>query len=712
MGFRTKLFLLFLAAALFSVLLITSLGLYSLEHLKRGMESHDTALVLQDTQNTFLVASEFSREMVLSSLRRDDFAFLLQTLVFTDAGPCERETPCDPSVLFFPGRQESVSRFSATKTKAPGYYSLTPEGKHVPLEVSFQMQTVLLPPGTSLLSSAQEVSQLACVFPTLRLMREIVDTESMNIWSISCFENGVTGIYPAVESLPAGYDPRRDNWYRASLTSNQAEWYGPYRDPVTGQTVAIAAGPIRDAGGVPIGATAIFCSLANVLRPTEHLAELWQNIRTFIVELTPQPDTGEEGLHILARSGDASGGPAERITSTDAGQFAHMVLCMKTGEAGSVMMPYEGRDSYWYYGAPFAGVYVLIIVPAEDVMEPVLREQHFVERLISKYWKAALATLPAITLFVALLASVFSRRVTGPINDVAACAERLGQGDFDARATVNSKDEIGRLGSVFNEIGPRLREHYRMSQSLGVAEQVQKGLLPRTDPVVEGLDVAGRGVYCDETGGDYYDFIQRGKGDDARLVLVMGDVSGHGIAGAMLMATARARLQILLSSEGTLSETLAALDRWFVRDCQETCHFLTLLCMEINLNTRTVHWVSAGHDPPIVYDPADGCCHEVEGPMHPMLGVGALGPRTFRESSFSVGPGQLLLIGTDGIWETFNPEGEIFGKERLHALLKNHATLPAQQVLDRLYEALEAFRHPLDQNDDVAAIMVKVRDMT
>ena len=96
-------------------------------------------------------------------------------------------------------------------------------------------------------------------------------------------------------------------------------------------------------------------------------------------------------------------------------------------------------------------------------------------------------------------------------------------------------------------IVPKLEEHMRMSNALFVAQEVQQSLLPTQNPVLEGFDIAGISDYCDETGGDYYDFIPTSQN---RLAVVVGDVSGHGVSSALLMATARALIMLRASMPG------------------------------------------------------------------------------------------------------------------------------------------------------------------
>ena len=109
-------------------------------------------------------------------------------------------------------------------------------------------------------------------------------------------------------------------------------------------------------------------------------------------------------------------------------------------------------------------------------------------------------------------------------------------GIFDKKVRGTSNDEIGYTGDVINEMTEGLKERDRIRQSLDIAMEVQQHLLPRSDPNINKLDIAGKSIYCDGTGGDYFDYHDLSHGDQKKLGVAIGDVSGHGISAALLMA--------------------------------------------------------------------------------------------------------------------------------------------------------------------------------
>ena len=142
-------------------------------------------------------------------------------------------------------------------------------------------------------------------------------------------------------------------------------------------------------------------------------------------------------------------------------------------------------------------------------------------------------------------------------------------------------------------------EHDMIKQSLDLAREVQQNLLPHKNPQQKRLDIAGRSIYCDETGGDYYDFISRDSGENGPLAIAIGDVSGHGISSALLMATVRSSLRQRLSQPGDADGIISDVNRQLAQDVEDSGQFMTLFYLMIDPTKKQLQWVRAGHDPAI-----------------------------------------------------------------------------------------------------------------
>jgi sigma-B regulation protein RsbU (phosphoserine phosphatase) len=134
--------------------------------------------------------------------------------------------------------------------------------------------------------------------------------------------------------------------------------------------------------------------------------------------------------------------------------------------------------------------------------------------------------------------------------------------------------------------------------------------------------------------------------------------------------------------------------------------FMTMHLSVIDAKTRTMRWVSAGHDPVIVYDPADGGFSEVgEGD----LPLGVMDDTEYREqTSAALRPGQVLFVGTDGVWEMPDAKGDQFGKDRLRDVLREWAAKSADEIAHAVRERLTAFRGDTKSVDDVTFVVIKV----
>ena len=221
--------------------------------------------------------------------------------------------------------------------------------------------------------------------------------------------------------------------------------------------------------------------------------------------------------------------------------------------------------------------------------------------------------LIAIILLVIVLAFLFARSMTMNIQKLVEATRRVADGDFTARAEIRSRDEMGELGRKFDQMVPALDERVRMKQALDVAMQVQQNLLPKKIPQPNGLEVAGRSMYCDETGGDFFDFMDFCCREDSTLGVAVGDVSGHGISAALLMSTTRAFLRSRVNQPGGLGDIVNDVNVLLSKDTGNSGEFVTLFYAEIDRSRGEIRWARAGHDPALLYDPQSDRFEELQG---------------------------------------------------------------------------------------------------
>jgi sigma-B regulation protein RsbU (phosphoserine phosphatase) len=294
-----------------------------------------------------------------------------------------------------------------------------------------------------------------------------------------------------------------------------------------------------------------------------------------------------------------------------------------------------------------------------------------------------------IFVFVGARLNILSgKSIIQPITDMMVLVRRVRKGHFKQKVRVVSNDELGVLGDGFNEMTEGLIERDQIS------------------PEVEGLDIAATIVYCDETGGDYYDFLDTRETHSGEFSVVIGDVSGHGIPSALMMATGRAFLRQRSMLPGTAADIVSDVNRQMTRDFAESGSFMTLFYLTIVASDMCLYWVRAGHDPAILYDPATDTFEELRG-AGIALGVDADGRyEQFRKTGLK--KGQVIVLGSDGLWEARNPEGEMFGKQPIHQIIRQNPEAIAREILTSSFNAFNVFLGDRAPEDDVTLVVIKI----
>ena len=307
----------------------------------------------------------------------------------------------------------------------------------------------------------------------------------------------------------------------------------------------------------------------------------------------------------------------------------------------------------------------------------------------------------------AFLVFIVSRNIAQSMDELTRVLKHIRQGDFDQRVRVSASDEIGYAGDVINSMTEGLKERDAMRHSLELAREVQQRLLPRVDVFgCETLQIAGRSVYCDETGGDYFDFFTVARDGSRQIAFALGDVSGHGIASALLMATVRSALRQRAALPGDPARIVRDVNLRLVDDVQESGQFMTLLFFLYAPDTRTLQWVRAGHDPALLFDPATARFESLKGDG---IALGLDGDYIYRTNRRTdCRPGQILVLGTDGVWETRNAANEMFGKERVCKLVQRHAGGDVRQIREAILTALTSFLGARRAEDDITLLVAKL----
>ena len=265
------------------------------------------------------------------------------------------------------------------------------------------------------------------------------------------------------------------------------------------------------------------------------------------------------------------------------------------------------------------------------------------------------------------------------------------------------KDDAGGIThfvSVLKDITEQ-RKQREQEFYLQLANEVQQHLYRGADSAA-GCDMAGITCPVDLTGGDYFDTIAH---PDDRVTVAIGDVSGHGVGSALVMAATRAYIRAFTKSEADAASLLRKLNEALTADLHGGW-FVTLMLIQVNLRTRSFEYAGAGHLPSYLLR-ADGGVELVLGSTGPPLGLlpeaefAACGPIAY-------GDGDTIVLFTDGVTEAVNAAGQEFGAERALDTVRLHRRSSARELVEELAEAVRAFCGKKRQSDDITALVCKL----
>ena len=373
--------------------------------------------------------------------------------------------------------------------------------------------------------------------------------------------------------------------------------------------------------------------------------------------------------------------------------------------AGTIKIPIGRRISVLY----IAGTFVPMIILVGTVLLTLSKMEI---RTIStaEYGREVLVftmALCSIFIVIALRLNVLVRKsITNPLTRILDVVGSLRHGDFTKKVQVTSNDEIGILSEAVNQMTGGLKERDQMRRSLDLAREVQQSLMPKTDPQVFGLDIAGKSIYCEKTGGDYYDYLDIDGQASKKISVVVGDVCGHGLPSALLMTTARALIRQRSALGGTIAEIVSDVNRQLASDVAESGSFMVLFYLTVDLVNQRLNWVRAGHEPAIFYDPASNNFEELCGSGQ---ALGVNGAYRFEENEkLSLAKGQIILVGTDGIWEAHNSKGEMLGKETVCEIIRQYASGSATEILNAIVDFQQRFLNGVPAEDDATLVVIKI----
>jgi serine phosphatase RsbU (regulator of sigma subunit) len=299
-----------------------------------------------------------------------------------------------------------------------------------------------------------------------------------------------------------------------------------------------------------------------------------------------------------------------------------------------------------------------------------------------------------------------SGRLTRNLSKLTEGVDRIAHGDYSARVPLKATDEIGRLATAFNRMAADVEEHQRaavqqerVKRELELGRQIQNEMLPHESLRFGLTEVKGVSVPAREVGGDFFNYFEL---PNHHIALLVGDVSGKGVGAALLMANIQASLRTRLALGQDLSAIAEAIDRDVDANSPGPV-YATLFVGILDPVTRRFRYVNAGHHPQYAL-----CRQGLERMPSTGLPVGLLSGRGYTAREVQLSAGDLLFFYTDGLVEAENAAGDMFGPERLEAILAASAASSPDDVLQHVEQAVNSFRGKAEPFDDETMMAVKV----
>jgi sigma-B regulation protein RsbU (phosphoserine phosphatase) len=244
-----------------------------------------------------------------------------------------------------------------------------------------------------------------------------------------------------------------------------------------------------------------------------------------------------------------------------------------------------------------------------------------------------------------------------------------------------------------------------MKRDLQIAREIQMWLLPANPPPVPGLQIAFATRPANTVAGDYYDVFRRPSADGAAesYLLAVADVAGKSIPAALLMATFQASLKTLSATPSSLRELVERMNHYACTNSQSGLRFTTAFISEYAPATRTLTYINAGHNVPLLRR-ADAAFERLQAGGLPL---GIQDGAAYESGELTLNPGDYLLIFTDGVVEAVNGHDQEYGEERLKVVFQAGADVEPSKLLSRIMVDVDLFVGSAPQHDDVTCMLVK-----
>lgn len=493
------------------------------------------------------------------------------------------------------------------------------------------------------------------------------------------------------------YNYKKTQWYRTAVKRKRGEWTEPYFDKAgSHKMIASYSLPIRNSQNKVRGVVVADVALVD-LTDELNTVQPFENSYSFILSkegtIIAHPKTEyimKENIFSLAKLQN----------DDDYATIGHKMLA---GEKGALRCELDGTDVLVCFAPlPHVGWSVASVCPYSTIR--------------SEMGSASLTALIILIIGIILMSvclRILLTRMVRPIRQMTDAAYQIAQGDFDASLPeLQTHDDFGKLHDAFAHMQQSLKTYVkdlenateareRINSELMVAHRIQMEILP-TDFVLpqgyENIDIDGFLAPARQVGGDFYDFWMK----DGKLYFTIGDVSGKGIAAAIVMAMTCTMFRSLVSKHDSPCEIMGILNETLSRNNQ-TEMFVTMFLGILDTSTGEMVYCNAGHNAPYLFSTEEGC---KKLPVRPKLPLGLFGTTKYVEEKYVMQKGQSLLLYTDGLTEAENNERKQMGTQRVEQLLSILGGKTSHEVLTDIRKQLRLFVGEAEQSDDLTLFAI------
>ncbi len=487
------------------------------------------------------------------------------------------------------------------------------------------------------------------------------------------------------------YNYTKAQWYRSAVKKGRSEWTDPYIDKTGSHKMIVSyAQSVKDANNKLKGVVVVDVSLLDLTAELNSV-QPFENGYSFILSrkgtVIAHPDTSlilKQNIYSMAHV-------------LDDDDYDILGSKMLAGDKGDLHCELNGMDVLVCY-APLThvGWTVASVCPYSTVMSEV---------------GSVTLTVIAIIFFGILMLSVsihfLLSHMVHPIRQMTDAAYRIAQGDFDATLPeVPAHDDFGKLHDAFAHMQQSLKTYIgdlenatqareKIKSELDVAHRIQMEILPVNFVLPQGyenIDIDAFLTPARSVGGDFYDFWLK----DGKMYFSIGDVSGKGVAAAIVMAMTCTLFRSLVSKYDSTCEIMSQLNKMLTRNNQ-TDMFVTMFIGMLDTQTGELTYCNAGHNAPFLF--SENGCGQLS--LFPKLPLGLFDSVTYVEQKYVMEKNQTLLLYTDGLTEAENEQREQMGTQRVEKILSGMGGRTTHEVISEIRRQLRLFVDNAEQSDDL-----------